>query len=469
LDEHEISSYNELTLEKAKELVKILIDKKGFPESEAVLFQKLLWAFVELGEASDSFKKGEKWEIVIEELIDTIFYILDFINLVEKTQGVKFDLNQQFYTKWKKNMERPLHYGLRRDINYSEGLEKRQLKKLTIELTNKCYNECKHCSAFKEGKDLDRFMEYDQIINILDDLQFLEGEEIDLSGGEPLLHPRFYDIATYAKKKGFIVNVFTCGILSKKFDKKILKMHADKIKKIGFNEVQITLHAPNATMHDEITRSPGTFDKTIAFIKMLKNNGENIGVHFVPMAINAEELEELVDYLIFLKLTRLNILRFFPQGRGKINEADLALQPEATAHMIKNVIELCKKPEIKIILGHPGDFRFIVDESHEPKKCSAGKSQCMIQIDGEVIPCPAFGELPDWVAGNVFKKSLIEIWRNSEVFLKLREFEFQRLKGECQTCQFLEKCQGRCPAERIRKNHDIYQGPDPDCPKPVLI
>jgi len=76
--------------------------------------QKLLWAFVELGEATDAFKKGKSWEVIAEELMDLVFYVLDFIGLVEKTQGVNMDVDRMFLDKWRRNMERPRKYGQKR-------------------------------------------------------------------------------------------------------------------------------------------------------------------------------------------------------------------------------------------------------------------------------------------------------------------------------------------------------------------
>ena len=69
-----------------------------------------------MGEAADAYKKGEDWNAISEELIDVIFYILDFIGLVEKTQGIEIDVDRLFLEKWRKNMTRPRQYGQKRDI-----------------------------------------------------------------------------------------------------------------------------------------------------------------------------------------------------------------------------------------------------------------------------------------------------------------------------------------------------------------
>ena len=105
------------TFNEAKRLVRQLVAEKGFPDDESALGQKLLWAFVELGEAADAYKKGKDWDTISEELIDAIFYILDFIGLVEKTQGVNIDVDRLFLEKWRKNMSRPRQYGQKREIH----------------------------------------------------------------------------------------------------------------------------------------------------------------------------------------------------------------------------------------------------------------------------------------------------------------------------------------------------------------
>ncbi len=105
-----------VTFNKAKALVRQLVEEKGFPNDKDALAQKLLWAFTELGEASDAYKKGEPWEKVAEELIDCIFYIMDFCGLCEQEFGENLDLDSIFYEKWKKNMGRPTQYGQKRDI-----------------------------------------------------------------------------------------------------------------------------------------------------------------------------------------------------------------------------------------------------------------------------------------------------------------------------------------------------------------
>ena len=52
-----------MNLEEMKREIEILVLEKGFYNKKEDIPKKLLFAFIELGEASDSWKKGEKEEL----------------------------------------------------------------------------------------------------------------------------------------------------------------------------------------------------------------------------------------------------------------------------------------------------------------------------------------------------------------------------------------------------------------------
>jgi len=95
------------TLEEAKKKVEELVISKGFGNSPDETANKLLFAFIELGEAGDSWKKGRPKEETIEELIDVVFYVLDASRLIDPNA----DLDEVFEKKWAKNMGRAHQYG----------------------------------------------------------------------------------------------------------------------------------------------------------------------------------------------------------------------------------------------------------------------------------------------------------------------------------------------------------------------
>ncbi len=95
------------TLQEARRKIGELVVAKGFGNAPDDIPNKLLFAFIELGEAGDSWKKGRPKEETIEELIDVVFYVLDASRLIDPAA----DMDEMFERKWAKNMNRPYQYG----------------------------------------------------------------------------------------------------------------------------------------------------------------------------------------------------------------------------------------------------------------------------------------------------------------------------------------------------------------------
>jgi NTP pyrophosphatase (non-canonical NTP hydrolase) len=96
-----------MQLEEMKKQIENLVITKGFYNKPEDIPKKLLFAFIELGEASDAWKKGLPEEKIAEELIDVIFYILDTSRLA----CPNINMDEAFEKKLAKNLGRPFQYG----------------------------------------------------------------------------------------------------------------------------------------------------------------------------------------------------------------------------------------------------------------------------------------------------------------------------------------------------------------------
>ena len=95
------------SLDEARRKVGELVVAKGFGNTQSDIPNKLLFAFIELGEAGDSWKKGKPVDETIEELVDVIFYVLDATRLIAPEASI----DEAFDRKWSKNMRRAFQYG----------------------------------------------------------------------------------------------------------------------------------------------------------------------------------------------------------------------------------------------------------------------------------------------------------------------------------------------------------------------
>jgi len=94
-------------LEEMKREIETLVLEKGFYNKPEEIPKKLLFAFIELGEASDAWKKGKSEAEIAEELIDVIFYVLDASRLTCPS----INMDEMFLKKLEKNKQRTYQYG----------------------------------------------------------------------------------------------------------------------------------------------------------------------------------------------------------------------------------------------------------------------------------------------------------------------------------------------------------------------
>ena len=69
-----------------------------------------------------------------------------------------------------------------------------------LELTYACNLDCVHCYTIPQSKE---GLSKDEICRILDELADMGTLYLALTGGEIFLRPDFFEIATYAREKGF--------------------------------------------------------------------------------------------------------------------------------------------------------------------------------------------------------------------------------------------------------------------------
>ncbi|MBU4384394.1 MAG: radical SAM protein [Proteobacteria bacterium] len=342
------------------------------------------------------------------------------------------------------------------------------LKELCIEITNSCTMECRHCStcSLRVGAGKPKFIPILVLQSVISQFAKMGGETLEISGGEPLLHPNFFEICIFAKELGLDISLYTSGIIYN-YNNNLCGItfeFAKKIKDTGVRKIIFNLEGAQAKTHERIMGVLGTHPIVLESIKNAKSAGLWVGIHFVPMKPNVNELPDVVSLCRRLWVDELAILRFVPQGRGKENRKILELDYHQFQQLLREIIELRKiRSSMKIRAGCPMDFLSLLDSSEKPHNCKAGITTCSIAPNGDVVPCPGFKNTKQFIAGNIYKYSLPQIWDNG--FEILRGFSHLDLSGQCENCSSRETCKGRCAAQRLIAHGKINIGPDPCCPK----
>lgn len=146
-----------------------------------------------------------------------------------------------------------------------------------MELTYRCNLNCLHCYC-KGLEDKGDELTTDELKRIIDEIHQQGCLWLALTGGEPLIRADFLDIYAYAKRKGFIITIFTNGQL---FNQEIV----DYLVKAPPYSIEITLNGIAKDTYEKISQIESSFTKVIANIKRLVKNK-------LPVIIKTNLLQE---------------------------------------------------------------------------------------------------------------------------------------------------------------------------------
>src|SRR5882724_9684053 len=161
-----------------------------------------------------------------------------------------------------------------------------------IEVTRRCPLECLQCYNNLPMGDLaarNRELTKEEHFRLLDDLADLGTFWILYTGGEIFARKDFLEIYTYAKKKGFLITLFTNGNI-------ITEQIADYLVEWPPFAIEITLYGRTRETYEALTAIPGSYDRCLRGIQMLKERGLPLKLKTVATSINKHEVLEMRSF-----------------------------------------------------------------------------------------------------------------------------------------------------------------------------
>jgi len=331
------------------------------------------------------------------------------------------------------------------ELNYEDYSlviqRKNDLKKVYIEITNKCNLNCKMCFR-KFWKDTLGEMSLKQFQWIFDSLEeFPSLETVYLEGiGEPTIHPDFIKIVKIVKERGYRLEFGTNGTQ--------LAKYADSLINYGVDKIMVSIDAPEPAIYRDIrgTDFVGIEDNTLAIQKRKKELGRNlpeIGIEVVVMKSNVNLLFGILQLANKLDINHILFSNVMPFSESLTKEIvyDGSIDYEKLVDALNTVIG-----KYKVRLEFP---KFNLQTE---RICQFIESKStVIRWDGEVAPCYRFlhsyteficGRKKEVIAhsfGNVFKEKLSDIWtsKDYEVF---RYIVKNAIYPSCTDCSLRNVC-----------------------------
>ena len=259
-------------------------------------------------------------------------------------------------------------------------------REILLEICDKCYLNCRFCSTESNEKKYN-YLNLSIIKSVLDDTDKLMIRNIQLSGGEPFLHPNFDEICKLLYQKGKIIDIYTSGNLKKSNDLvPISKSVLRRLKNYKINTLRFNLQSYDKEIHNYLTNSL-SFENTLKSIKRAINIGLRCEIHLIPLKQNFLHLEEIINFLKKINISKVKILRLVKHGRAEANYKKIGIEYSELFLLIGKILELKKKYKKFIEIGSAFRLLNFIETKKLCEECQIGKNKLTITSNAMVFPC----------------------------------------------------------------------------------
>jgi radical SAM protein with 4Fe4S-binding SPASM domain len=316
-----------------------------------------------------------------------------------------------------------------------------------FDLTYRCNERCVHC--YLEHEDYGE-LTTEEVKSVLDQLARAGTLFLTFSGGEVFLRRDFFELARYARSLHFDLSLKTNGLL-------ITRERAAELAALHVRRVQISIYSAEPSIHDAITKVPGSLERSLRAIRFLQECGLPVKIACPLMQLNLGGLEGVRRLADELGVPYVLDLTITPMINGNVEPLRLRLEtrqllPILSDRSLNPRVQLGAAPEVGAITL-PEECSH-GEEGFPDIPCSAGHNSFYISPYGDVYPCVQM-PLP---TGNLRQQGFEEIWYGSAAMNRVRAIRQSHLPT-CSTCDIRRYCQ-RCPGQALMELGEL------DAPSP---
>ena len=345
-------------------------------------------------------------------------------------------------------------------------------------ITGKCNYNCLHCFNAADLSPLASEWSWEDSVILMDEAARCGVNAFTLTGGEPMLHPRFLDIVHGIYARGMFVNELnTNGAF-------ITPDILDDFKKSGVKPL-IKISFDGLGWHDWLRNQKGAEEKTLGAIRLCIEAGFPIKVQFNVHRNNIGSVLETAQLLESMGVYKVRIIRTSESPRwAKLGKGLTLSFQEYYEHMLAFSEAWLQKPHTMAVgIWHMTDLPLINEVSHAPAipqdnsdfsklkrfrpsgfVCADCRYLAAVTAEGDLVPCLQMSgrfNQDGTRLGNVKGGGLQKLFQEGpyldKICLTLRDL--LSTNPSCSQCTHFLDCQGGCRAIAVLTSED-YMGPD---------
>ena len=159
----------------------------------------------------------------------------------------------------------------------------------TLELTHRCPLSCSHCYnnlPIGDRQAQERELSLPEYRRLMDEIAEAGCVWLLFTGGEIFARPDFMEIYRYAKQKGFLITLFTNGTM-------LTPAIVDELREWPPFAIEITLYGYTAETYERLTGLPGSHERCLRGIQLLREAGLPLKLKTVAVSINKHEIADM--------------------------------------------------------------------------------------------------------------------------------------------------------------------------------
>lgn len=313
--------------------------------------------------------------------------------------------------------------------------DKPLLRSIHMEITSICNERCIHCYIPHENKE--HHMDLDLFNRIVDESIEMKVLNFTISGGEPMLHPKFIEMIKRCKRENISLNILS----------NLTQLSDDIVNAFKSNpliSVQASLYSIDPYVHDDITNVKGSCNLTKNAIIRLANDGVSLQISCPILKQNIHCYRDVIEWAKKMNLNVSSDYNLLGMYNSNTQNLKCRLDYDDVSYILNNLSAIEKD-----------DLKKEVEEKKSltmnDAVCSVCRYSFCISELGDVYPCVGWQSKS---LGNLNKSTLHDIWFLSETTKTLRNVKMKDFEI-CANCDERIYC-SVCMARNANENklHD---------------
>lgn len=350
---------------------------------------------------------------------------------------------------------------------------------VNLMLTGKCNYNCRHCFNAAENAERMAEWDYDALLDLFDQMAECGFHSVTLTGGEPMLHPRFHDVVRAIYERNMVLEKLTTNGFFLHQDTLDLfrELKADPQIKISFDGVG---------HHDWMRGHKGAEEDAKRAFRLCAENGFRTLAQTQVHRGNIDAMPETLRVLEELGATSTRIIRTTEVPRWMKNAPDGSLSIEEYFERMLSLAEWYLRGEHKMsvilwryLILYPQEKAYsMIMERHADGKdrptepvCGGNRTMMAVTCEGNAAPCL---QMSDYIGhhgyrfDNLKERRLADVLQGGQWMKSVcaNLYALRENNKTCDGCEWFGRCAGGCRAlgilESTEKTGNMdYFGCDP--------